>query len=347
MGIHSTFCKNKSGLSGSPFISVILPVYNGSRYLNESINCILRQRYTNFELIIIDDGSTDDSASIIAAYTDPRIRFYSQENQGLSSALNQGLSLANGIYIARQDQDDVSLPDRFARQVAFLEANPDYGMVGTWAAIWEETKLTDRLHRHDTDNLQLKFDLLFDNPFVHSSMMIRKDVFNTVGVYCTDKNRQPPEDYELWSRIAREYRIANIPEVLHIYREMPKSMSRSGDNPFLKHLLKINAENLAWATEGSYSNISLEDLAALKHGIYKQFSSKTSLRELISIIQKAGHVLSDQAGVPYDTIHGKVEYNINDLRYHYYQARYYGLLGYSGESVVTRTLHLCRKLIRR
>ena len=119
-------------------ISVILPVYNGSEYLTESIDCILNQTYSNFEFIIIDDGSTDDSAAIIANYTDVRIRFYSQQNQGLASTLNRGISLANGNYIARQDQDDVSLPNRFAQQVAFLEANPEYGMVGTWAAIWSK-----------------------------------------------------------------------------------------------------------------------------------------------------------------------------------------------------------------
>jgi hypothetical protein len=178
-------------------------------------------------------------------------------------------------------------------------------------------------------------------------MMIRKAVFTEVGGYCTDKNRQPPEDYEFWSRIARKYRVANIGEVLHVYREMPQSMSRSGDNPFLQHLLKINAENLAWATEKRYSNKSIEDLVALKHGFYQQFSYNTSLRELVSIIQKAGHVLSDDAGTPYHAIHEKVESVINDLRYHYYQARYFGLLGNCGKGAVTRTLRLCKKLIRR
>jgi glycosyltransferase involved in cell wall biosynthesis len=332
-------------LSSKPFISVLLPVYNGSPHLKESIDCILRQTYSNFELIIIDDGSTDDSASFIATYTDPRIRFYSQENQGLASTLNKGISLANGTVIARQDQDDVSLPTRFVRQAAFLEANSDYGMVGTWAAIWEETKPTDRFHKHDTDNLKLKFDLLFDNPFVHSSMMIRKAVFEDVGGYCTDQNRQPPEDYELWSRIAKRYLVANIAEVLHIYREMPQSMSRSGDNPFLQRLLKINAENLVWATDKSYSDNSIEDLVALKHGVYQQFSCKTSLKELISIIQKAGHFLAEGAGTSYHAIQDKVESSINDLRYHYYQARYYGLLSDSNKNIITRALQYCRKLI--
>jgi hypothetical protein len=177
-------------------------------------------------------------------------------------------------------------------------------------------------------------------------MMIRKAVFDKVGGYCTDKNRQPPEDYELWSRIARKYRIANIAEVLHIYREMPQSMSRSGDNPFFQHLLKINAENLAWATGKSYSNKSIEDLVALKHGFYQQFSCNTSLRELISIIQKAGHGLSDDAGTHYHAIHEKVESVINDLRYHYYQARYFGLLGNSGRGRLTRALRRCRNMIR-
>jgi glycosyltransferase involved in cell wall biosynthesis len=330
-----------------PLISVILPVYNGTPYLNESIDCILRQTHSNLELIIIDDGSTDDSVVIVSAYADPRIRFYTQKNQGLAATLNRGISLAKGAYIARQDQDDVSLPDRLSKQVTFLDAHPDYGMVGTWASIWEETKLTERFHKHHTDNLSLKFDLLFDNAFVHSSLMIRKTVFDEVEAYCTDPDRQPPEDYELWSRVARKFRVANIPEVLHVYREMPRSMSRTGNNPFLQHLLKINVENLAWATEGRYSNQSLQDLAALIHGVYPQFSGKTSLRELVSIVREAARVLCNHDSVQHDAIQDKIRSRVNNLLYHYYQARHFGFLGDPGRRVLTNILHVGRKMLQK
>ena len=328
-------------------VSVVLPVYNGAHYLNEAIDCMLGQTFDDFELIIIDDGSTDHSASIISAYTDSRIRFYSQNNQGLAATLNRGISLAKGTYIARQDQDDISLPDRLLKQVNFLQAHPEYGMVGTWASIWEETKPTGGFHKHPTDNVSLKFDLLFDNAFVHSSLMIRKTVFDEVGTYCTDLDRQPPEDYELWSRVARKFRVANIPEVLHVYREMPQSMSRAGNNPFLQHLLKINVENLAWATGGLYSDQSLRDIAALIHAAYPQFSGKTSLRELIPIVREAARALCSHESVRNDDLQDKVRTRINNLRYHYYQATRLGFLGDSGRRALTSVFRIGRKLFQK
>lgn len=340
-----TSYQNKSFVSDDTYISVVLPVYNGSRYLREAIGSTLSQSYVNFELLIIDDGSTDDSASIVSSCTDPRIRFYSQENKGLAATLNRGIALAKGAYIARQDQDDISLPDRLSKQVAFMETHPDCGMAGTWASILEEQKPTKRLHRHDADNLSLQFDLMFDNPFVHSSLMIRKTVFDEVGVYCTNPDRQPPEDYEMWSRVARKFRVANIPEALHIYREIPQSMSRTGNSPFLQHLLKINVENLMWATGGRYSDQSLRDLAALIHGVYPQFSGKTSLREMISVVHDAAIALCDHAGTPYREIQEKVQYRVNNLRYHYYQARHLGFLGESGRRALARILRAGRKLV--
>ena len=228
-----------------PELSVLLPVYNGASHLREAIESILSQTYADFELIVIDDGSTDDSLSILEEYADSRIRVFSHTNRGLAASLNRAIGLAKGRYVARQDQDDVSLPQRFEKQVRFLKEHPTAGMVGTWARILAGNAETGRVHRHPSDNATLKFALMFDNPFVHSSMMIRKSVFDSVGVYTTDPSRQPPEDYELWSRIARAFDVANIPEVLHIYREVPKSMSRDHANPFLDRVVNISAENIA------------------------------------------------------------------------------------------------------
>jgi glycosyltransferase involved in cell wall biosynthesis len=345
--MSSILASQPSEWTPQPLVSVVLPVYNGAHYLSEAIECMLRQTHADFELIIINDGSTDDSASIVSGYTDPRIRLYSQKNEGLAAALNRGISLAKGTYIARQDQDDVSLSDRFSKQVEFLNSYPDYGMVGTWASIWEETKPTERFHKHPADNLSLKFDLLFDNAFVHSSLMIRKTVFDEVGAYCTDPDRQPPEDYELWSRVARKFRVANIPEPLHVYREMPRSMSRTGNNPFLKRLLKINVENLAWATGGQYSNQSLQDLAVLAHGVYPCFSGETSWQELVSIVHESARVLCSYESVRYDAIQDKVRSRINNLRYHYHHARYFGFLGDSGRRTLTNILRVGRTLIQK
>lgn len=230
-----------------PLVSVILPVYNGEKYLDEAIKSILSQSYKRFELIIIDDGSKDKSLSIIKRFKDSRIKVYSQTNKGLAKTLNRGISLSKGTYIARQDQDDFSYPNRLEKQVNYLNINPRCGLVGTWAEIWEgNNKKTRRSHKHPSINKLLQFFLLFNNPFVHSSVMIRKTALKEVGLYSTDKSRQPPEDYELWSRIAQKYELANIPEILHAYREVPKSMSRSKLG-FKSKVVKISRENLGRA----------------------------------------------------------------------------------------------------
>lgn len=209
-----------------PLVSVILPVYNAERFIRESVDSILSQTYGDFELIIINDGSTDNSLSVLESIRDPRIVLISQQNKGLAATLNYGLTLAKGEFIARQDNDDLSLPSRFEKQLAFLQSNPAVDVVGTWAEIMDETgKATGKFHRHPTDSLQLKFRLLFDNPFVHSSVMFRKSIVTKAGNYDTD--RSIFEDYNLWSRIARISQVANIPEVLLRYREVNSGMSKS------------------------------------------------------------------------------------------------------------------------
>jgi glycosyltransferase involved in cell wall biosynthesis len=290
--VHKTFNNEKYDNS----VSVVLPVYNGSQYLNEAIDSILAQTYKNYELIIIDDGSKDNSASIIYDYTDSRICFHKQANQGLAATLNKGISIAKGKYIARQDQDDISFPDRLAKQVAFLDKNPDYGMVGTWSEIWVDDMRTDRSHQHPADNVSLQFFLLFNNPFVHSSIMFRRDVFDIVGLYCTDKSRQPPEDYELWSRIAREFDVANIPEILHAYREISGSMSRDGVNPFLEKVVNIAAENLSWVTNENRFEPAVRDLAALANGALHLVSKRPCIKEITCLLGRAAEKVCSRAG---------------------------------------------------
>ncbi len=248
-----------------PAVSVVLPVYNCPLYVGQAIESVLNQTFADFELIVIDDGSTDETPSILQRYTEPRIRYISQTNCGLARTLNRGIELSRGRYIARQDQDDVSRPERLAKQVAFLDAHPQCALVGTWAEIWRDDQRTSRVHAHPSDGARLKFELLLNNPFVHSSVMMRKSALGQVGVYSTDRNRQPPEDYELWSRIARSFDVANIPEILHAYREVGSSMSRAGPSPFLDHLVTICAENIAIAAGEPPDNPQVVNIAALTH----------------------------------------------------------------------------------
>jgi glycosyltransferase involved in cell wall biosynthesis len=281
----------------SPLVSVLLPVYNGAEYLDKAIRSILEQTYANLEIIAIDDGSIDESSSILEKYVNSRVRVFRQDNQGLAATLNRAIGLAQGDYLARQDQDDISFPERLEKQVDFLQAHPDYGMVGTWAEIWRGNKPTRRAHRHPTESLVLKFELLFDNPFVHSSVMLRKEAIEKVGVYSTDPARQPPEDYELWSRMFRQFNVANIPEILQIYRAVPTSMSRKGSSPFNKQLVNLSAENLAWISGRPITDPAATDLAALTHRAFHRLSPNPSFDEGARLLLDAAEQLSAVASV--------------------------------------------------
>jgi glycosyltransferase involved in cell wall biosynthesis len=270
-----------------PFVSVILPVYNGGPYLQSAVSSILSQSHKYFELIIIDDGSTDDSAHVLCTFKDERIRLFRQANQGLASTLNRGISVARGSYIARQDQDDISMPDRLSKQVAYMQAHPECALLGTWAQIMEINRLSDRFHRHPTDPGELRYELLFNNPFVHSSVMLRKTVMEQLGGYCTDPERQPPEDYELWSRIARVAEISNLPENLLIYREIPTSMSRTGISPFQRRLVRLCAENIAHATGTKDDDPDVQAIAALTHGSAELLHKKPDFQRMHQILEKA------------------------------------------------------------
>jgi glycosyltransferase involved in cell wall biosynthesis len=288
---------------------------------------VLTQTYRDFELIVIDDGSTDGSADIIREFKDPRIKLFCQANHGLAATLNRAIELSKGKYLARHDQDDVAYPQRFATQIEFLEAHPDYAMVGTWAAIWDQEKGRSRFHKHPTDSLVLKFELLFDNPFVHSTMMIQKASLMTVGPYSTDDSRQPPEDYELWSRIARKFEVANIPEILQAYRETPGSMSRIGLNPFLDRLIDISAENIAIASGRDKPDQLAFDLSALAHRAYHRVSSRPSLREISDLLMEALRNLRTSYYSPIGVLRAPVELRLQSIRQSYYQYRYGMRLG--------------------
>lgn len=322
--------------NSKPKISVILPVYNGQDYLPEAINSVLIQSASDFELIIIDDGSTDGSAAIIKKLDDPRIRFFQQSNKGLAVTLNMAISLSRGKYIARQDQDDISLQSRFEKQVAFLDSNPDVGMVGTAAEIWVDNDRTYRLHKHPADDGLLKLNLLFNNYFVHSSVMIKQSVLEELGGYSEDKSRQPPEDYELWSRVMRKYKLANLPDVLMAYREVPGSMSRTGVNPFLHNFVKICAENIAWASGFAADSPEVIASSKLYHGIYDDIPRGIKFSQMETTLKKAALRIAQVSGVPYMLLVPELSARIRRLRYNYLDYRSGGSIGKMMNSSVGR-----------
>jgi len=306
---------------GAPRLSVVLPVYNGEEYLTEAVESVLYQSFGDFEFIIINDGSTDASEKIIRRYSDSRIHYYQQDNQGLASTLNRGIALARGEYLARQDQDDICFPERFEKQVKFLDEKPDVGMVGTAAEIWAGHIKTDRVLRHPAEDSLIRFGLFFHNHFVHSSVMIRKAVLDDVGGYAEDLGRQPPEDYELWSRVMKSYKLGNLTDTLMVYREVEGSMSRMGVNPFVPNLIKISCENLAWASGFPVDAPEVVALAGLHQGVYQDVSRDISIYQLIRVLKTSmGEIQAENQESARD-LSKAYSREVRKIIYHYFNWR--------------------------
>jgi glycosyltransferase involved in cell wall biosynthesis len=199
-----------------PLVSIIMPVYNVERFLQEAVGSALQQTYTNWELILINDGSTDRTREICLSYTDPRIRYIENEqNMGVLRSRNRALEFAKGDYIAWLDSDDIAAPEKIAKQVAFLEANPDYVMCGTLHQdIDAEGKLLQKW-LFPTEDRDLRSFLLLVNCFCNSSTIVRGDLMRRLKFAETF---EVAEDYELWYRCSLEGRLANLPEFLTLYR---------------------------------------------------------------------------------------------------------------------------------
>ncbi len=203
-------------LEKRPSISVLLCVYNGERYIEDSLNSILQQTFTDIECVVINDGSTDRTQKILEEYErrDARIRLVHQKNMGLTKALNVGLQHCHGIWIARQDADDISMPERFAKQMAFVQENPHVGLLGTACALMDaqgvvyERQEVPLFITHE----DLCSELNLRNPFVHTSMFFRHDLVKTLGGY--SEIYPAAEDYELWFRMSKVTKLAQLAEKL-------------------------------------------------------------------------------------------------------------------------------------
>ena len=165
----------------APSVSVILPVYNAAPYVGEAMRSILDQSLRELEMIVVDDGSTDGSADVVRSFRDPRVTFVQQPNSGVAHALNVAMARARGTFIARQDADDVSLPHRLKEQMAFLHGHPDHVIVGGWSQVMTANGEPVRVQQQPTSDAAIRFALLFDTPFVSTSVMFRASVLPAVG----------------------------------------------------------------------------------------------------------------------------------------------------------------------
>lgn len=206
-----------------PIVSIVMSVYNGERFIRESVDSILNQTFRDFELIIINDGSSDKTMEILKSYNDNRIILIIQKNMGLAKALNNGIAMAKGRYIARQDADDKSDLDRLEKQVNYMEANLSVGLLGTMFKVIDENGTFQRNSCLPVEEEIIKERLIEINQFCHGSVMMRKEALEKVGVY-RDYFKYA-QDYDLWLRISESFQVSNLPEPLYCYRELRNAIS--------------------------------------------------------------------------------------------------------------------------
>jgi glycosyltransferase involved in cell wall biosynthesis len=203
----------------TPIVSVVMPTYNGEKFLRPAIESILEQTFTDFELIVIDDASTDTTPRILAEFRDDRLLLFRNDcNLGIAGATNKGLAVARGEYLALQDHDDVSLPHRFQTQVAFLTAHPDVALVGSNCILIDGEGARVGIQVQPEDDLVLRWELLVRNPLHNTSIMARLSAIRETGGYSADPSFHFAEDYDFISRLAMRHRVANIKEPLVLWR---------------------------------------------------------------------------------------------------------------------------------
>ena len=284
----------------TPAISVAMSVYNGERFLADAIASVLAQSWSDFEFLMIDDGSTDGSLAIMqrCAASDSRIRVITRENRGLVASLNQLLAQARSPLIARMDADDICLPDRFSRQIGFLAANPDHGVVGSLTDDIDEHgqpyAMTPANHPLSHDAFLERIDS-FGQLLAHPTVMYRRDVVLSVGGYHSAFRHC--EDYDLWLRLAHRTRIANLPERLLRYRHYAEQVS---NRHALEQQIGVAVSHVAYQERIAGRPDPTEDLAELppidqldglfgRPGVASEVRARVARQVLYSRSALAGH----------------------------------------------------------
>lgn len=290
----------------NPQVTVLLPVYNGEKYLHDAVESILNQSFQDYELLIVDDGSTDTSPLIIDRFDDARIRvLHNRERLKLSGALNRGITEAKGAYIARMDADDISLPERLQCQADFLEQHSEIGLCGSWIEKFDQD--TSYKSQYPNSSEQIKAYTLFDCPFAHPTVMFRKELFLKHDLMY-DGSYYPTEDYELWARAIECFPAANLPRVLLKYRmhassmtgadwqEMDSQAARVAENQLTKLGLSVSSEELRFHRNiGRGSSFSAGSMTELQKGetwlislkdrnAEVKYYAEDAFREILSLI---------------------------------------------------------------
>jgi glycosyltransferase involved in cell wall biosynthesis len=211
----------------APAVSVLMAVRDGMPWVTEAVRSVLVQTLADLELIVVDDGSADATAEVLAAIADRRLHLEKRGREGLTRALNHALTRARAPLVARLDADDVALPERLARQVAFLERHAEIGVLGTAAREIGADGRDVRVVRPPTDDAAIRRALIRRNPMLHSTVMIRRALLERVGGY--DESFPVAQDYDLWLRLMPHTRLANLAEPLVVRRLLPGRVSVARD----------------------------------------------------------------------------------------------------------------------
>lgn len=230
--------------SKNPKISVLMSVYNGRQFLKEAIESILNQSFTDFEFIIINDGSIDDSGKIITKYHDKRIKYLENaKNIGMSKSLNTGIGCAKGKYIARMDCDDISLKDRLLLQYRYMEQHTDIDVLSSWIYYMNEAGKILGI-QNDRHGKYLFFNMIFFCYIPHPTVFIKKSVLTKEGGY--NEKAEYGEDYELWSRLIRKYKFTKLDKPLLKYRFSGNSISSTKKESLYQYTRSIAKENIKY-----------------------------------------------------------------------------------------------------
>jgi glycosyltransferase involved in cell wall biosynthesis len=282
--------------SGTPKVTVLMSVFNGERHLGQAIESILGQTFTDFEFLIINDGSTDSTRDIILSYDDPRICLVDNpENIGLTKSLNKGLAMASGSLIARQDVDDRSYPLRLEKQVNFFEKSPRIKLVGTQAEIIDfQGKLKPFISncKGITEN-SIKLQFITSNPFIHSSVMFKKrPIWEEFKGY--NEKFKKKQDFELWSRVFKKYAVGNLPDKLIEYRSHRESISASYSRQDAFSVFLLIVENISYIFP-SNSPSSIKEIArcVILRNNPKYISSLAEIDRIIKAFDKIYSLFMD------------------------------------------------------
>lgn len=249
-----------------PAISVIMPVYNTDEaYLREAVESILNQTFSDFEFLILNDGSTNNVQEVLESYDDKRIKIIQGEHKGIGYARNYLVKISQGKYIAKMDSDDISLPERLEKQYNYLENHPEISILGSYIKCIPQNKIV----KLKTNPSYL--DFLEGCSMAHPTVMMRRCDLEKYNLNY-DKNLKTSEDYELWSRAIRYLKIENLTEILLYYRIVPNSLSRKSPYEIMKQDSFIRKRMLDFLTTDTKVQKKVYKLVAKSKFIKQIFS---------------------------------------------------------------------------